>query len=120
MVAPGILARVRGAVIAAALALSVLERTDRTIETVYPDKPARREQVWHFGCRGLKRWPLGTPYTTIVAEMGKLTAKPPLAKAKLVIDGTGVGRPVVDMFRKAQLPVTIVPVMITMPEPASR
>ena len=73
----------------------------------------RIEKKWHFGCRGLKRWPLGTPYTSLVAEVEKLTAKPPLAKSQLVIDGTGVGRPVVDMFRKASLPVTLVPVMIT-------
>jgi hypothetical protein len=66
-----------------------------------------------FGCRRLKRWPLGTPYTTVVAEIERLTRKPPLLKAKLVIDGTDVGRPVVDIFRKARLPLTIVPAMIT-------
>jgi hypothetical protein len=94
-------------------ALAVLERSEKIVEIEYPDKPARKELAWHFGCRGLKRWPLGTSYTTIVAEMEKLTSNPPLAKAKLVVDGTGVGRPVVDMFRKARLPVDIVPVMIT-------
>jgi hypothetical protein len=94
-------------------ALAVLERTEKISEIEYPGKPTRKEMAWHFGCRGLKRWPLGTSYTTIVDEMEKLTGKPPLAKAKLVIDGTGVGRPLVDMFRKARLPVDVVPVMIT-------
>ena len=70
-------------------------------------------KVWHFGCRGLKRWPLGTSYTSIVAELEKMTSKPPLVKARLVIDGTGVGRPVVDMFRQARLKAEIIPVMIT-------
>ena len=94
-------------------ALAVLERTEKTLEIPHPDKPARFETKWHFGCRGLKRWPLGTSYPSIVADVEKLTAKPLLAKAHLVIDGTGVGRPVVDMFRQAHLPVTLVPVMIT-------
>jgi hypothetical protein len=94
-------------------ALAVLERTEKTIEITYPDKAAHRQNTWHFGCRGLKRWALGTPYTTIVADTEKLTSKPPLVKAKLVIDGTGVGRPVVDMFRKARLGVEIISVLIT-------
>jgi hypothetical protein len=94
-------------------ALAILERTEKMTDIVYPDKPPRKEASWHFGCRFLKRWPLGTAYTTVVAEIGELVRKPPLAKATLVVDATGVGRPVVDMFRKAQLPVTLVPVMIT-------
>ncbi len=94
-------------------ALAILERTEKTLEIPYPDKPARIEKKWHFACRELKRWPLGTPYTSLVTEIEVLTAKPPLAKANLVVDGTGVGRPVVDMFRNARLAAILVPVMIT-------
>jgi hypothetical protein len=45
----------------------------------------------------LERLPLGTPYPGIVACVGRLMGK--LPGAELVIDFTGVGRPVFDMFR---------------------
>ena len=94
-------------------ALAVLERTERTVEAADGARPFREVTAWHFACRGLKRWPLGTPYTAIVTDMEALVRTPTLTKATLVVDGTGVGRPVVDMFRNAQLPVLMVPVMIT-------
>src|SRR5476651_1156240 len=88
-------------------ALAILERTEKTFEIVYPDKPARIEKKWNFGCRDLKRWPLGTSYPAIVDDVAELVKKPPLGNAHLVIDGTGVGRPVTDMFAKARLPVRL-------------
>jgi hypothetical protein len=45
----------------------------------------------------LERVPLGTPYPGIVARVGRLLDKLP-AGTELVIDLTGVGRPVFDMF----------------------
>jgi hypothetical protein len=45
----------------------------------------------------LERVPLGTPYPGIVAYIGRLLGR--LPGAELVIDFTGVGRPVFDMFR---------------------
>ena len=45
----------------------------------------------------LERVPLGTPYPGVVAHVGRLLEKLP-ARAELVIDFTGVGRPVFDMF----------------------
>src|SRR6185437_8939809 len=44
-----------------------------------------------------ERVPLGTPYPGIVAHVGRLLDKLP-AGTELVIDLTGVGRPVFDMF----------------------
>src|SRR5262249_13336325 len=93
-------------------ALAVLERTEKIMDVIDP-RLTRVQRMSHFGCRGLKRWPLGTPYTAIVADTVKLTSKLPLAKTKLIIDATGVGRPVVDMFRTSGLLVSMVPVMIT-------
>src|SRR6516164_1545671 len=46
----------------------------------------------------LERLPLGTPYPAIVAHVGRLLTKLP-GHPELVIDFTGVGRPVFDMFR---------------------
>jgi hypothetical protein len=45
----------------------------------------------------LERVPLGTPYPGIVAHVGRLLTKLP-GHSELVIDFTGVGRPVFDMF----------------------
>jgi hypothetical protein len=54
--------------------------------------PAPIFQVGH-----LERLPLGTPYPAIVAHVGRLLTKLP-GHPELVIDFTGVGRPVFDMF----------------------
>ncbi len=65
-----------------------------------------------YNCRGLERWPLGTPYPEIVRRVDYLMSKPQLKEAPLVVDQTGVGLAVVDMFRLV-LDRTIVPVNIT-------
>ena len=51
----------------------------------------------------LERLPLGVPYPSIVRAVGGVLAAPRLRKAELVIDYTGVGRPVFDMFEGAGL-----------------
>jgi hypothetical protein len=45
----------------------------------------------------LERVPLGTPYPGIVAHVGRLLGKLP-ARSELVIDITGVGKPIFEMF----------------------
>ena len=58
----------------------------------------------------LHRFPLGTPYPQIVADVRDLVETPQLrGRAELVVDATGAGRPVVDMMREAGLwPLTAV------------
>ena len=51
----------------------------------------------------LRRWELGTRYTTIVSDVADLSRRPPLAEARLVVDKTGVGAGVFDMFIEAGL-----------------
>src|ERR1700693_3362347 len=46
----------------------------------------------------LERLPLGTSYPAIVSHVGRLLLKLPTRNVDLVIDMTGVGRPVFDMF----------------------
>jgi hypothetical protein len=48
----------------------------------------------------LERVPLGTPYPGVVGHVARMFGKPPLrGKSELVIDFTGVGRPVADLFQ---------------------
>ncbi len=51
----------------------------------------------------LTRWPLGTPYPEIVVALARIAEK--LTKPVLVVDATGVGEAIVDLFRQATLPV---------------
>ncbi len=52
-----------------------------------------------YEVRHLDRAPLGTPYPAVVAHVGRLMASRDLVdRTKLVADGTGVGRPVVDLL----------------------
>jgi terminase large subunit-like protein len=58
----------------------------------------------------LDRYELHTPYPEIVTRIGALIGTPPLRLhcTPLVVDGTGVGAPVVDMLRQAGLGPTSV------------
>ena len=68
----------------------------------------RVEKPMHYHCRHLERYELGTLYPAIVTNVANLMQTPALRGATLVVDGTGVGRPVVDMFRAAGLkPVAV-------------
>jgi hypothetical protein len=87
-------------------ALAALERREAP-------KPAGLAGRRHeYTARHLRRWPLGTPYTQIVADVAALMASGQLAGAPLVIDRTGVGRAVVDLFRTARVAARLVPVTI--------
>jgi hypothetical protein len=84
-------------------ALAVLER---------PAPPARREKPT-YSLRYLVRFPLGTPYTTIVPAVARLVSAAPLKGSPLVVDHTGVGRALVDMLKRASTGGRIVPVTVT-------
>lgn len=64
--------------------------------------------------RYLQRFPLDTPYTAIGPSVARLASAPGLpGNAILVVDQTGVGRPVVELFlRQPGLP-PVVPITIT-------
>jgi hypothetical protein len=88
-------------------ALAVLERR----YAPDPREPAR--DLAHYDLRQLRRWPLGTPYTTVARDARELFAVPPLAGSTLAVDRTGVGAPVVEMLRQAQINGQLVPIHIT-------
>ncbi len=60
----------------------------------------------------LERPPLGTSYPAIIERLQDLiTQLPPHERLRVLVDRTGVGRPVVDLMRRAKLQV--VPIDIT-------
>jgi hypothetical protein len=75
-----------------------------------PTQPVRATLPPLFHVRHLERPKLGTPYPKIVELVKRRLQHPDLRGATLVVDATGVGRAVIDMFRDAGLhpkPVTI-------------
>jgi hypothetical protein len=66
-------------------------------------KTWRQNRDERFEVRHLERLPLGMHYPTQVQHVGNLLSRPPLNKATLVIDETGVGRAVGDIFDTAGL-----------------
>ena len=82
------------------------------------DEDTRRWLRRH-AVRHLKRWPLRTPYPAIVAEVVGMLGKEPLEGARLVVDQTGVGAAVVDLFRTSGVE-GLTPVLITAGNAVSR
>lgn len=87
-------------------ALSILEWQDGLAGELPEAQPAGARR---YHCRHLERLPLGTSYPDVVAHVERILGTPVLAAAAadqqtaLVVDATGVGRPVVDMLRQAGL-----------------
>jgi hypothetical protein len=76
-------------------------------------RPAAENLVSQYTVRHLKRWSARTSYSEIVADVAKLVRTPPLDNPSLIVDFTAVGRPVLDLFRNAQLAAWLRPVRIT-------
>jgi hypothetical protein len=96
-------------------AVALIERT----LIVYDARDAYTcEPITRTECRLVhaERIPLGTPYPQVVRRVCQLLNAAPPAAAEgpaLVVDATGVGTPVVDLFRTRALPGRMVPVVIT-------
>jgi hypothetical protein len=76
-------------------ALAAIEHVVTTHVTWRGKETRAAEQ---FKVRFLQRLPLGLSYVDQVRQIGNLLTRPPLDTADLVIDETGVGRPVGDLF----------------------
>jgi hypothetical protein len=62
-----------------------------------------QDSAREYHCRHLQRWPLKTPYPAIVADTAKIIRSEELKGQHcpvLAIDATGVGAPVVDLFKE--------------------
>jgi hypothetical protein len=64
--------------------------------------------------RHVERIALGTPYLRVVEMVRELVRSPGLAgRCAVVVDGSGVGEPVMEMFRRAELGCSLAAVNIT-------
>lgn len=71
--------------------------------------------------RYLERIPLGTPYPEVVERVRAVTRSGELeGRCQVIVDGTGVGRAVVDMLRGADLGCMIWPAVVTSGERETR
>ena len=88
-------------------ALIVMRHTRAPLETYTMDKKKRttRQNIEeHFDVVHAERLPLGTPYPDVVQHVRDVLNRPPLRDCcHLVIDESGVGRAVGDMFTEAGL-----------------
>jgi hypothetical protein len=95
-----------------ATAIAVLERAETTGAWDAVMFAYRKEVSLQV--RFLERVPLGTPYTEVVERVAQITNSPSLTgRCRLAVDGTGVGRPVVDLMRKAGPGCVLMAVNIT-------
>jgi hypothetical protein len=95
-------------------ALAIVRRQDVREAAGVVAKDHRGRAVSEFAVVHLERFALGTPYPIIVESVRSLLGRSELGgSARLAVDGTGVGRPVVDMLLDARFPVKVTPITIT-------
>jgi hypothetical protein len=84
-------------------AVAIIEKV-RTPVLTRGKVPDRIPYVVTYGCRHLERLPLRMTYPDIVLHVRQMMATAPLTgDSKLVIDASGVGRPIFDLFKEAGL-----------------
>ena len=88
-------------------ALAVLERME------VPSNNDASRLVRHYAVRHLERLPPATPYPEVFTRLSEVFAAPSLHGSRLVADYTGVGRPVLDMLRKAKVGASVIPLFVT-------
>jgi hypothetical protein len=93
-------------------AMAILERVE--VEGEWDGAAFARQKARALRLRYLERLPLGTPYPEVVERVREIVRSGELlGRCHLVVDATGVGRPVVDLLRRAGLGCPMWPVTIT-------
>ena len=93
-------------------AISVVERVEWLGE--WDQVLFGRPTMTGMELRYLQRIPLGTEYPDVVSRVVDVVRSDRLdGCCELLVDATGVGRPVVDMLRRSRLNCTLIPVMVT-------
>jgi len=95
-------------------AIAIVEREDTRLANQMRAYRAQAALPARLLVRRVERVALGTPYPRVVEAIREMVCGPPLAgRCAVVVDGTGVGAPVVDMLRAAGLGCEITAVTIT-------
>ena len=83
-------------------ALAILRRSLALGKKGLPVRSAQGFALYRFDVVALSRYPLGTPYTSVVSHVVQQLHRRELQPSpRLVIDATGCGGPIVEMFRTA-------------------
>ncbi len=74
-------------------------------------------EITHLNCVHLQRWKLRTSYPAIVADVVRMingleADASPNRKPVLCVDATGVGAPVIDLFKGERINAELVPIQI--------
>jgi hypothetical protein len=102
-------------------ALAIIERgSTATTTDVRGEKSNRtntKDEINQLHCIHLQRWQLRTSYPSIVADVVEMIngLDPALSqggKPTLAIDATGVGAPVVDLFKREKIKAELKPIQI--------
>ena len=108
------------------IGLDLGQRRDNTalvvIEKPEPRMPFLRPEDRELRVRMAERLPLGTPYPEVVEVMRHVESLAALQgqRCTLTVDATGLGKPVVEMLRRARLRSWITAVTITSGDRESR
>jgi hypothetical protein len=101
-------------------ALSIIERNSSSSSGDADSLSSSSLQTkgkYQFHCTHLHRWALRTSYTSIVDETVQIMQKPELQsgpqRPMLVVDATGCGAPVIDLFKRTNHQSYLEPVLIT-------
>ena len=84
------------------------QTADYTAITILEEKG---EEEKSYDVRYLERL-RNTPYPAIVRRLDHLVKRLP-ERPSMAVDATGVGRPVIDMIKDAQLPASVYPITLT-------
>ena len=94
-------------------ALAVVERAELILDAI-DYVTYERLRAWRWRVLFLERIRLGTPYPAVVERVRQVVRHPALAgRCELAMDATGLGMPVLDMLRAANLGCRIAPVLLT-------
>ncbi|MBF0439806.1 MAG: hypothetical protein HQL93_11900 [Magnetococcales bacterium] len=94
------------------IGLDIGQAQDYTALTIFERFYEKRP--CHYHLRHLQRFKLGTSYPEQVSAVADIIKQDALkGRCTLIVDGTGAGRPVVDMFRNARFGAVLVAVTIT-------
>lgn len=96
-------------------ALADVYRGRRIGKNGFVERNPKGDPLYRYHCSKLHRWVKGTDYTDVIDDIeAKMESDLYPNPTRLVIDGTGVGGGVVEMFANRGIPkLQIIPIMIT-------